>query len=283
MEKLNGTLLREAMLETFGRMLKPARMILNLSDEVFSLLSGIPENIISEIEAGERSFTPTNYIAAASVLDNAGCSSDRNLYEAVVKILTPEQAYDVEAGDFILVRRWFKSFMTEEHNIAYDDTPPTILTDSEFERIAMKYKIFADTSAVEDESFPKLMGKLEPFLKKYNAALIVPKSVINDLNDDYVASGDEEEELSTKRAMDYVKHCELEGIITVRGNEIGTDTYEELSVIFDKLQEGYRFTLITQEIETAKAVSDENNGRISPVIVLRFDDDGNLMIWEFSE
>ena len=283
MEKLSGSLLRKAMIETFGKMLKPARIIMNLSEKELSRLSGIPESVIAEIESGERSFTPTNYIAAASVLDNAGYSSDRNIYEAIVKILTPDSAYEVETGDFILVRRWFRTFTAGEADIQYDDTPSTILTDTEIDRIAMKYKIFADTSSVEDESFPKLVDRLEPFLRKYDAALIIPKSVINDLNDDYVASGDEEEELSTKEAMDYVRHCEAEGIITVRGNEAGTDAYEELSVIFDKLQEGYRFALITQDIETAKAVSDSNNDRQSRVIVLRFDEGGNLMIWKFSD
>ena len=283
MEKLSGALLRNSMLETFGKMLKPARIIMNLSEEELSKLSGIPENVIAEIESGERSFTSTNYIAAASVLDNAGYSSDRNIYEAVVKILTPDSAYEVETGDFILVRRWLRTFTAGEAEIQYDDTPSTILTDTEIDRIVMKYKIFADTSSVEDESFPKLVDRLEPFLRKYDAALIIPKSVINDLNDDYVASGDEEEELSAKETMDYVKHCEAESIITVRGNDAGTDTYEELSAIFDKVQGGYRFALITQDIETAKAVSDSNNGRQSPVIVLRFDEGGNLMIWNFPD
>ena len=185
-----------------------------------------------------------------------------------MKILTPDSAYEVETGDFILVRRWLRTFTAGEAEIQYDDTPSTILTDTEIDRIVMKYKIFADTSSVEDESFPKLVDRLEPFLRKYDAALIIPKSVINDLNDDYVASGDEEEELSAKETMDYVKHCEAESIITVRGNDAGTDTYEELSAIFDKVQGGYRFALITQDIETAKAVSDSNNGRQSPVKIL---------------
>mgnify|MGYP002858240652 CR=1 FL=1 len=145
MEKLSGSLLREAMIETFGSMLKPARIIMNLSEEKLSRLSGIPENVIAEIESGERSFTPTNYIAAASVLDNTGYSSDRNIYEAVVKILTPDSTYEVETGDFILVRRWFRTFTAGEAEIQYDDMPSTILTDTEIDRLAMKYKIFADT------------------------------------------------------------------------------------------------------------------------------------------
>ncbi len=46
-------------------------------------------------------------------------------------------------------------------------------------------------------------------------------------------------------------------VITIRSDETGADTYEELSSIFNSLQSDYMFALITQDIKTAKTIYED--------------------------
>lgn len=80
----------------------------------------------------------------------------------------------------------------------------------------------------EDDYFSNLMSRISVFLRKSDVAIILPKSVINDVNDDYVVAGDDEEERDTKNTLDYIRQCKSEGVITIRSDETGADTYEDL-------------------------------------------------------
>lgn len=274
---------RNAMLDNFGKMLRPARMIINMQRSELAKMSGLSEELINEIETGERPLEQEHYLAIASVFDNAGYHEDRNIYEALVRILIPENSFDEYAKDFILIRKWFETLNAVEKMYQDDNALGTTWENTDFAKITSQYKIFADTSAVEDENFSALMNKLEPFLKENNAAIIIPQTVINDLNDDYVAAEDEEDELSIKEIIEYIDDYKTDGLIVIRGNDSGANTYEALSEVFDNLKDEYRFMLVTQDIEQAKFVNDNNSSRKNPVIVAYIDDDAELSIWDFHD
>ena len=111
----NGKILREKMLGTFGSMLRPARIILNMSREELAAKTGLHLETIAGVEDGFHRFHERHYLAIASVFDYMKFTEEGNIYKALVRILTPDGEF-VSASegcaddDFILVKRWFATF-----------------------------------------------------------------------------------------------------------------------------------------------------------------------------
>ena len=157
----SGKILREKMLGTFGSMLRPARMIMNMTREELAEKSGLPLEIISGVEDGFHRFHEPHYLALASVFDYVKFTEDDNIYQALIRILTPDNEFEAEnhADDFILVKRWLETFNlgSDGVNEAYEDEEynevedyDECLDDAELANLTHNYKIFMDYSAIKD-------------------------------------------------------------------------------------------------------------------------------------
>lgn len=286
----NGQELREKMTDTFSTMIHPARMIVNMSKEDLAELSGLSESLISEVEKGEQTFESSHYLALASVFDNTKNTEEENIYRALVRILTPEDVFETgdEAEDFTLVRRWFKTFNGEAVNF-YDDNHDSInyddsddsqeftdkLSDTELKELAEKYKIYADTSAIEDENFPALVSRLEPSLRNADSTIYVTEASLDELSDAVKNGNNREEMFNLSQSLDFVeRHCE-DGLIKLDRSQTcdKEDPYEIMSEIFENKK--HKFMLITQDEELAEALTKDNEH----VAAAYIDDKGDLILW----
>lgn len=312
---MNGSMTRKNMIDTFSAMLKPARMIMNISREELSALSGLDETLIEEVETGRLRLQKSHYLALASVFDNAKYQEEENIYRALVRILTPDNEADSdgEAGDFVLVRRWFDTFSGDSENDGgfeeyeelvqvpelagvndiYDDEysdedfddeadedtdealPGEILSDSELEDLAENCKIFADSSAVSDENFPALITRLEPLLRQADSVIIVPQKAIDELQEHISRSASEDEKLNLSDALKYIARKGNEGLIRIRSYDFDGDSDDVIGEVFDKHGDEYEFMLITQLGDVyLNVVSGRENVRAAHI-----NDKGDLILW----
>ncbi|MBQ7217658.1 MAG: hypothetical protein IJS39_16955 [Synergistaceae bacterium] len=276
---MNGRLMRKNMLGTFSAMLRPARMIMNVSREEFAELSGLDPELIADVEEGRRVFTEAHYLAAASVFDNEKYKGADNIYRALVRILTPEEGSEDSGstGDFVLVRRWFGTFSGDDEALCEDEDEDSgyRLTDSELEDMAAGWKIFADTSAIGDENFPALVTRLEPLLRQADAVISVPQTALDELTEEIGSEDDDDEKLNLSDALKYVERKASEGLIRIRDYDLDGDSVEVINQVFEKNGHEYFFALITQDEDAAEFITKGS----SNVKAVHIDDKGDLILW----
>lgn len=275
---MNGKLTRKNMLGTFSAMLKPARMIMNVSREDFAELSGLDAELIADVEEGRRPFTEAHYLAAASVFDNEKHKNAENIYRALVRILTPEDFPENFGGteDFVLVRRWFGTFSEDDPSDTDDCEDSGIrLSDSELEDIAAECRIFADASAVKDENFPALVSRLEPLLRQSDSVIFFPQTVLDELHEDIDDSDDDDEKLNISDALKYVDRKAHEGLFRIQDYGFDGDIVDVLSQVFANYEGEYNFMLITQDEIIAEDITDDTEN----VRAAHIDDKGDLILW----
>ena len=278
----DGRLMRKEMLKTFSGMLKPARMVMNISREELAELSGLDEGLIADVEEGRQTFSKEHYLAIASVFDQAGMSEEGNLYLALVRLLAPENP-TTATEDFTLVRRWFGTFseenMPEDDDDDDDDTQDeqdeVRLTDAELEELAGSCKIFADTSAISDENFPALVSRLEPLLRDADAVIFVPEAAIEELREEIDDCGDDDMSLNLSDALKYVERRAGDGLIKIRTYDIPGDTEDVLEGVFAKYADEYKFMLLTQDGDVAEELMEGNEA----LRAAHIDDKGDLIEW----
>lgn len=285
-----GTIKREKMLSNFSSMIKPARLISNLSQRELADKSGLSIELIAGVENGIHRFHEEHYIALAAVFDNMKYSAEDNIYKAVLRILTPEdEIFDFERSDdrdFILVRRWFDSFIDSENeneseianeniiNINHDNTCDSLLED-----LAENYNIYVDTSAAEDENFPALVSRLEPLLRQSENQLSVPSTVIKELREDIETCEGADERLNIADAFNFLETKEAEGLIKIcdcsQVYESFQDTEEVLSNMIAKEADNNKIAVITQDPGLAKILMSYNEN----IIAAQINDTGDLFFW----
>ena len=179
-----GADFRGKLLENLCVMLRPARIMTDIDKEKLAILSGIPEELIADVEEGREKFTEAHYLPLLAVFSNMKFTADEKIYQALIKILLPsgvlpENIFD----DFGLVRLWLGTY--EEDNC--DDEPDASYSGDEEslydedsmsgsldpENIVGEYKLIADESAVADENFPALVTRLEPLMRKSGVSLAI--------------------------------------------------------------------------------------------------------------
>ena len=277
----NGQTLREKMLGTFGTMLRPARMIMNFSREQLAEFSGLPLDVIAGAEDGIHRLHEPHYLALAAVFDSTKYTEDASIYKALVRILTPENefSYDSGEGDFILVKRWFATFSMNDdkeeeygHDEYDDDDDGDMTSESNLDDIASGYRIFADTSATEDENFPAFVERIEPLLRQNDSVISIPSAVLEELRGDMDMNDDE----TLRRSIDFVTRKISEGLIKLRTCPVmNTDDIDEiLAEMFSET--GENIMLITQDEERAEYLASNNPN----VTASRLTDGGGLAIWE---
>lgn len=279
----NGQALREKMLGTFGTMLRPARMIMNLSREQLAEISGLPLDVIAGAEDGIHRLHEPHYLAFAAVFDNTKYTEDASIYKALVRILTPENefSYDSGEGDFILVKRWFSTFSIndeEEEEYGHDedeyDDDGDMSAESNLDEIASGYRIFADTTAAEDENFPAFVERIEPLLRQNDSVISLPSAVLEEIRGDIDMNDDE----TLRRSLDCVTRKISEGLIKLRTCPVMNpdDIDEILATMFRETGSDSSIMLITQDGERAEYFTSGNPN----VTASRLTDNGRLAIWE---
>lgn len=266
MTNCEGTIKREKMLANFSSMIKPARLITNLSRQELAEKSGLPLELIAGVEHGIHRFHEAHYLPLAAVFDSIADTEDCSMYRAVLRVLTPEDESlrMNDDGGFILVKRWFDTFMQSD-----DSTDDDFLSD-----LAGNYEIYADTSAVEDENFPALVIRLEPLLRQNNTKIFVPSAAVDELEEDIEISGNAEENIDLNAALHYVRTKNEEGLIDIFECPEDFDDTEE---IFTAILAGQpeRIAIITQD----SALAENLASKYPKVIVAHISDTGDLILW----
>ena len=282
----SGADLRRQLLGNLCAMLRPIRIMLDLDRERLAILSGLPEELITDVEEGRVKFTEAHYLPLSAVFSNAKFTAEEKIYQALIKILLPftylpENIFD----DFGLVRLWLDTY--EEDNCEdepddsfggdddsfYDEDGMTDRLDPE--KIVGEYKLIADESAVADENFPTLVTRLEPLIRKSGVSLAITESVSAKLREK-IETGDSDERLSLSSSLNYLRRKQEERLIEILPSSTGDydDSESELLNIIEA-SKGTRYLLITQEYERAAAVFGVGN-----TISARIDDNGDLISWE---
>ena len=272
MNNNEGTIKREKMLSNFSTMIKPARLITNLSQEKLAEMSGLSIELIIGVENGMHRFHEEHYLALAAVFDNMKYTEDSSIYKAMLRILTPEgEIFEIsDDNDFILVKRWFDTF-SEDNNINNERT-----CDSFLEDLAEDYSIYVETSAAEDENFPALLSRLEPFLCQSEKKILVPSTVINELKEDIENSEEAEEKLNLTEALEFLDIKKNEGLIKIRDcPQIFEDTEEVLHSMIANESEYNKIAVITQDPGVAQILMSYHENIISAHI----NDTGDLILW----
>ena len=260
MTNYEGTIKREKMLSNFSSMIKPARLITNLSRKELAEKSGLPLEIIAGVEDGIHRFHEAHYLALAAVFDDVASTEDSSIYRAVLRILTPEdEALRMnDDGGFILVKRWFDTFRQNDNS-----TDDDFLSD-----LAGNYEIYADASAVEDENFPALVTRLEPFLRQNGTKIFIPSAAVDELEEDIEISGDSEENIDLDEALHYVKTKNEEGLISIR--ECPGDFGDA-----EEILQPERTAVITQDSDLAENLA----SKYPKIIAAHISDTGDLILW----
>ena len=280
-----GADFRGKLLENLCVMLRPARIMTDIDKEKLAILSGIPEELIADVEEGREKFTEAHYLPLLAVFSNMKFTADEKIYQALIKILLPsgvlpENIFD----DFGLVRLWLGTY--EEDNC--DDEPDASYSGDEEslydedsmsgsldpENIVGEYKLIADESAVADENFPALVTRLEPLMRKSGVSLAIPESVTDRLREE-IETGNSDERLSLSSSLNYLRRKQEEKLIEIlpSHNDYDDEENELLNLIEDS--KDTRYLLVTQEYGRAVAVFGVGN-----TISARIDDNGDLIPWE---
>ena len=261
---------RSELLDTMSRMLMPARKILGMTRTELSRLSGIPENIISDAEEGISPLSPEHYLALSAAIGVAGARLGGAVNDAVTRLMTPEgEAFTADDDGFTLARKWLEADDSDE---ADSDgwNRGRILTDSELEAVAKGCRILAGLSAVEDENFPSLVSRLQPWLKAYGGRICVPSGVVDGLHEIADETEDEDEEILASDALSRIERFQRDGLVDLVGS------YEEGSTVAEIIgmrHEGRNIILITQDPDEASAMTGGN------VRSARITDTGDLELW----
>ena len=279
------------MIRSFAQVLKPARKVMDLSIKTISERSGIPEDVLTNIENGKAQLSDTNYIALAATFDNF--MSQRVLIEnkenkILQKILETDYddptipAYYVEhfkkIEDKPFLSKWFATF--EELLFQLQKAPNEIFTDAELKVLVENYKIFIDETVLEDEDFPLFMDRIAPFLKNAsdvtgnNVCVRITKDVIARIKERAQTSSEDLESL--KRAMEAIMKYKSEGLIEIFDAE-------NVEAVFDAYREKFQFILITDNRDLAVEInsSQEEQPRRAPILFASVYEAGTIALYDF--
>ncbi|MBQ6971364.1 MAG: hypothetical protein IJP86_03300 [Synergistaceae bacterium] len=264
--------LRREMLETMSLMLSPARKILGMTAGGLSSLSGIPEGIILDVEEGISPLKPEHYLALSAAIGSTGAKCSGSINAAITRLMTPEgEAFEASGDGFTLVRKWLEADYSTPADDDSVEEHARILSDSELEAAAKSYRIIAGLSAVEDENFPALVSRLQPWLKACGGRICVPAGVVDELRDTLDDTEDDDEEIIVSDALSRIERFQKEGLIDLAGSYEGGRTAAE---ILGMNKDSRRTILVTQDPDEASSMP-RGNARAA-----RITDTGDLELWE---
>lgn len=258
---------RREMLATMSRMLAPARKIMGITRAELARLSGIPENVISDAEEGISPLKPEHYLALSAALGISGTKQGGSINDAVTRLTTPEgETFPDSEDDFALARKWLDA------GVCCDDTDThgRLLSDTELEAIAKGCRIIAGLSAVEDENFPALVSRLQPWLKAHGGMICVPSGIVDELRNTLDDTEDDDEEILVSDALSRIERFQKDGLIDVFGSYDDGSTVAE---IIGMRHDGRNTMLITQDYDEASSMTRDN------VRAARITDTGDLELW----
>ncbi|MBQ7197329.1 MAG: helix-turn-helix transcriptional regulator [Synergistaceae bacterium] len=279
--------IRACMVRSFAQVLKPARKVMDLSITTISEQSGIPEDVLMNIENGRTQLTDTNYIALAAVFDVFMTKKSPADKKILQKILEPDYddptipAHYVEHFKKIeepFLYKWFATF--EELLVRLEKAPKEFFTDEDLKTLAENYKIFIDETVLDNENFALFMARITPFLK--NASDVTGSNVYVRITKDVIARIKERAQTSSedleslKRATEAIMKYKSEGLLEIFDAE-------NVEAVFDAYREKFQFILITDNRDLAVEInsSQEEQPRISPVLFASVYEDGNIALYDF--
>ena len=263
--------IREEMLDTMSLMLAPARKILGMTRGQLSRLSGIPEGAISDAEDGISPLKPEHYLALSAALGTSGAGQGSVIHNAITRLMTPEGRTSPDSDDgFAMARKWLEAADDEDTGGDVAGTDVRLLSDSELEAVAKGCRIIAGMSAVEDENFPALVSRLQPWLKSCGGMVCVPSGIVDGLRDTLDDTEDDDEEILVSDTLDRIERFQREGLVDVFGS------YDEGSTVAEIIgarHDGRGIILITQDADEASSMAGGN------VRAARITDTGDLELW----
>ena len=279
--------IRACMIRSFSQVLKPVRKVMDLSIKTISEQSGIPEDVLMNIENGKEQLSESNYVALAAVFDNF--MSQRVLIENKIlqKILETDYADPTIPAHYAehfkkiegkpLLYKWFAAF--KEPLFQLHKAPNEIFTDEDLKLLVENYKIFIDETVLEDEDFPLFMARIAPFLKNAsdvtgsNVYVRITKDVITKLKETAQTSSDDLDAL--KRATEAIMKYKSESLLDIFDAE-------NIEAVFDEYRDRFQFMLITDNRYLAiKINSSQKESRISPILFASIYEDGNIALYDF--
>lgn len=289
---LNGSELRSKLLDNFSIMLRPVRIMLDIDRSRLAELSGLPEEFIKKVEAGEEKFTETHYLALASVFSYAKFTVDEKNYRAMIKILINSDEFPEDIfNDFALIKIWYDTYfenynqyeevLSDEYISDEEDENEDMIIENKIpdknlalEEIAGKYKLLVDNTAAADENFPALITRLTPSLKKTNTCLVMPETVLEKLCNE-LKDSDEDEKINLSSALNFLRRQQEEGLIEIIPSTLGDfvdDNVENSLLDIIENNKNTNYILITQDYRRVAAVNETISAYIN--------DKGDLILWQ---
>lgn len=280
----SGAELREQLLGNLCAMIRPLRIMTEIDRERLAILSGVPEDLIADVEEGRAKFTEAHYLPLSAVFSNAKFTADEKIYRAMVKILLPSEALSDEVfDDFGIIRLWLGTYGEEEDggpedsfsecgDEIYDDESMSDGLDPA--KIIGDYKLIADETALSDENFPALFTRLETLMTESDSPLAVPESAIEKLREETETS-DSSERLRLSSSLKFLRRKQEENRIEILPSSGDYDDAESelLNLIEDS--KDIKYLLITQEYRRAAITFGFGN-----TISAHIDSSGDLIPWE---
>lgn len=280
----SGAELREQLLGNLCAMIRPLRIMTEIDRERLAILSGVPEDLIVDVEEGRAKFTEAHYLPLSAVFSNAKFTADEKIYRAMVKILLPSEALSDEVfDDFGIIRLWLSTyeegedggpedFFGECGDEIYDDESMSDGLDPE--KIIGDYKLIADETALSDENFPALFTRLETLMTESDSPLAVPESALEKLREG-TETGDSSERLRLSSSLKFMKRKQEENLIEILPSSGDYDDAESELLNLIEGSKDTKYLLITQEYRRAAITFGFGN-----TISAHIGNNGDLILWE---
>ena len=282
---LTGEELRNEFIDNFSSMMRPVRIMLDMDRSKLAQLSGLPEELITNIEEGHEKLSENNFLSLAAVFSNMKFSVDEKIYRAMIKILTSqieiqEKAFD----DFELLKIWLETYnesddketasADEEKDNEFIDDDDEVFGGIDLEQTIGEYSLIADETAAADENFPALLTRLEPLMKKAEVMLVIPDTILEKIRYE-IQNGDADERYNLSSALNYLRRKQEEKLIKIIPSSI-SDCEDVENSLLDIMEDGTKYLLITQDYVRSEnmTLNAEN------IISAHIDDNGDLILWE---
>jgi len=132
-------------------------------------------------------------------------------------------------------------------------------------RLAARYTFIIGTCALLHPKFPEMMGHLAPLLRENGRSLIIPDSVINDLQRLVVKNPDLTVQISD--VIHLLAGLRLEGLVQVCGNGTDFNSRNQLIQLAEQMLEYTEPLVITQNKRISEELDELNRTR--PTIARR--------------
>ena len=287
-----GVIVRACMMKSFAGVMRPARKVIDLTIGDISAQSGIPEEVLADIEAGKLQLTDTNYIALAAVFDNVMSQRTPSVEDKILRrILETDYAdpalpscyaelfQNLENEPFLY--RWFVTFSDVFNQLFKCEE--VSLTDEDLALLAKNYTIFIDGKVLGNKDFPLLISRLEPFLKKEaglsgkNVTIKLTKDVITQIREEAQNIQDSDEAQDLKSTASAIAHYREAGLLDVFNAD-------DVRTVFHDYRDQYRFILITENRDLAQELlASTDKTRKAPILVAHMCDGGSIALYRREE